>query len=100
MRPKVTVVGAGNVGGTVAQRLAERDCYDIVLVDIIEGVPEGKALDLMQAAPIMSYDSSIVGSNGYAETEGSAVVVITSGIPRKPGMSRDELLSTNMKIVQ
>jgi malate dehydrogenase len=100
MRPKVTVVGAGNVGGTVAQRLAECDCYDIVLVDIVQGIPQGKALDLMQAAPIMGYDSSIVGTNGYAETEGSAVVVITSGIPRKPGMSRDELLSTNMKIVQ
>jgi malate dehydrogenase len=100
MRPKVTVVGAGNVGGTVAQRLAEKDCYDIVLVDIIEGIPQGKALDLLQAGPIVGYDSSIVGANGYAETQGSAVVVITSGVPRKPGMSRDELLTTNAKIVQ
>src|SRR5438046_10261035 len=76
-RPKVTVVGAGNVGGTVAQRLVEKGCYDVVLVDIIEDVPQGKALDLMQAAPIMGYDSRVVGSNGYAETQGSSVVVLT-----------------------
>jgi malate dehydrogenase len=100
MRPKVTVVGAGNVGGTVAQRLAEKDYYDVVLVDIVEGVPQGKALDIMQAGPICGYDSHVIGTNGYAETEGSAVVVITSGVPRKPGMSRDELLATNTKIVQ
>jgi malate dehydrogenase len=100
VRSKITVVGVGNVGGTVAQRLAEQDCYDIVLVDIVEGVPQGKALDLLQAGPIVGYDSSVVGANGYAETEGSAVVVITSGVPRKPGMSRDELLATNTKIVQ
>jgi malate dehydrogenase len=100
MRSKVTVVGAGNVGGTVAQRLAETDCYDVVLVDIIEGVPQGKALDLLQAGPIKGYDSSVVGFNGYAETDGSDLVVITSGVPRKPGMSRDELLTTNTKIIQ
>ncbi|MBI4400823.1 MAG: malate dehydrogenase [Nitrospirae bacterium] len=99
-RAKITVVGAGNVGGTVAQRLAEKNCYDLVLVDIVEGVPQGKALDLMQAGPIYGYDSRVVGSNGYAETAGSAVVVITSGVPRKPGMSRDELLATNARIVQ
>jgi malate dehydrogenase len=99
-RAKITVVGAGNVGGTVAQRLAEADCYDVILVDIADGVPQGKALDLMQAGPIIGYDSNVVGSNGYAETEGSTVVVITSGVPRKPGMSRDELLSTNATIVQ
>jgi len=99
-RPKVTVVGAGNVGGTTAQRLAEQDCYDVVLVDIVEGVPQGKALDLSQAGPVCGYDSHVVGTNGYAETEGSAVAVITSGVPRKPGMSRDELLATNAKIVQ
>lgn len=99
-RPKITVVGAGNVGGTAAQRLAEKNCYDVVLVDIVEGVPQGKALDLTQAGPICGYDGRVVGTNGYDETAGSAVVVITSGVPRKPGMSRDELLATNARIVQ
>jgi malate dehydrogenase len=99
-RPKITVVGAGNVGGTVAQRLAETNCYDLVLVDIVPGIPQGKALDLEQAGPICGYDSRVLGANGYEGTEGSALVVITSGVPRKPGMSRDELLSTNAGIVQ
>ncbi len=99
-RLKITVVGAGNVGGTVAQRLAEKNCYDIVLVDIVEGVPQGKALDIMQAGPVCGYNSRVVGTNGYDETAGSSVAVITSGVPRKPGMSRDELLATNTKIVQ
>lgn len=99
-RPKITVVGAGNVGGTVAQRLAEKNCYDLVLVDIVEGVPQGKALDLTQAGPICGYDSQIAGTNGYDETGGSALVVITSGVPRKPGMSRDELLAINARIVR
>jgi malate dehydrogenase len=99
-RPKITVVGAGNVGGTAAQRLAEKDCYDVVLVDIVEGVPQGKALDLMQAGPVCGYGSRVVGSNGYDETAGSSIAVITSGIARKPGMSRDELLATNAKIVR
>lgn len=99
-RPKITVVGAGNVGGTVAQRLAEKNCYDLVLVDIVEGVPQAKALDLMQAGPVCGYDSLVVGTNGYDETAGSALVVITSGVPRKPGMSRDQLLETNAKIVE
>ncbi len=99
-RPKITVVGAGNVGGTVAQRLAEKNCYDIVLVDIVEGVPQGKALDITQAGPVCGYSSRVVGTNGYEETVGSSLAVITSGIPRKPGMSRDELLVTNAKIVQ
>ncbi len=98
-KPKITVVGAGNVGGTTAQRLAETNCYDVVLVDIVEGVPQGKALDLMQAGPVYGYDSSVVGTNGYDETAGSAIAVITSGSPRKPGMSRDELLGMNAKIV-
>lgn len=98
-RPKITVVGAGHVGGTVAQRLAEQDRYKVILVDIVEGLPQGKALDLAQAGPICGYDTPIVGANGYEETAGSALVVVTSGIARKPGMSRDELLATNAKIV-
>ena len=99
-RPKITVVGAGNVGGTAAQRLAERDRYEVVLVDIVPGIPQGKALDITQAGPVCGYSTRVVGTNGYDETGGSAVAVITSGIPRKPGMSRDELLTTNAKIVQ
>ena len=98
-RPKITVVGAGNVGGTTAQRLAERDTYDVVLVDIVEGMPQGKALDISQAGAVCGYSSRVVGSTSYDETTGSAIAVITSGIPRKPGMSRDELLATNAKIV-
>ena len=99
-RPKITVVGAGNVGGTTAQRLAEKDEYEVVLVDIAEGVPQGKALDITQAGPVCGYSTRVVGTNGYDETAGSSVAVITSGIPRKPGMNRDELLTTNAKIVQ
>ncbi len=99
-RPKITVVGAGNVGGTTAQRLAEKDEYEVVLVDIAEGVPQGKALDITQAGPVCGYSTRVVGTNGYDETAGSSVAVITSGIPRKPGMSRDELLTTNAKIVK
>jgi len=98
-RLKVTVVGAGNVGGTAAQRLAEQNVYDVVLVDIAPGMPQGKALDMTQAGPVCGYDTRVVGTNGYEETAGSAVAIITSGIPRKPGMSRDELLATNAKIV-
>jgi malate dehydrogenase len=98
-RYKVTVVGAGMVGGTLAQRLAERDYADIVLVDIVEGMPQGKALDITQAGPVYGYDSVVTGTNGYEETEGSDLVVITSGLPRKPGMSRDDLLKTNAGIV-
>lgn len=99
-RPKITVVGAGNVGGTTAQRLAEKDEYEVVLVDIVEGVPQGKALDITQAGPVCGYSTRVVGTNSYEETAGSSVAVITSGIPRKPGMSRDELLATNAKIVK
>jgi malate dehydrogenase len=98
-RVKVTVVGAGNVGATLGQRLAERGYADVVLVDIVEGMPQGKALDLLEAGPVVGYDSNI-GTNGYEETAGSAVCVITSGIPRKPGMSRDDLVKTNMNIVR
>ncbi len=99
MRYKVTIVGAGNVGATAAQRIVERGYADVVLVDIIEGVPQGKALDLMQSGPVELYDSKITGSNGYDETSGSDIVVITAGLPRKPGMSRDDLLAKNYEIV-
>jgi malate dehydrogenase len=99
MRRKITVVGAGNVGATTAQRLAERDYADVVLVDIVEGMPQGKALDLNQAGPVVGYEPNIVGTNGYEETAGSDIVVITSGFPRKPGMSRDDLLAKNKEIV-
>lgn len=99
MRNKVTVIGAGNVGATTAHRLAERGYADIVLVDIIEGMPQGKALDLYEASPVVGVDAQIVGANSYEETADSTVVVITSGVARKPGMSRDDLLKTNMGIV-
>lgn len=99
MRRKITVVGAGNVGATTAQRLAERDYADVVLVDIVEGMPQGKALDLNQAGPVVGYEAKVTGTNGYEETAGSDVVVITSGFPRKPGMSRDDLLAKNKEIV-
>ena len=99
MRRKITVVGAGNVGATTAQRLAERDYADVVLVDIVEGMPQGKALDLNQAGPVVGYEPRLVGTNGYDETSGSDIVVITSGLPRKPGMSRDDLLAANREIV-
>ena len=100
MRPKVSIVGAGMVGGAVAQYLALRDYADIVLVDILEGMPQGKALDLAESAPVLGYDSALTGSNGYEETADSEIVVITSGIARKPGMSRDDLLRTNKGIVR
>lgn len=100
MRNKVTVVGAGNVGATCAQRLAERGYADVVMVDIIEGMPQGKALDMLQAGPIIGFDSQLAGTNDYEDTANSDIVVITSGVPRKPGMSRDDLLLTNMEIIQ
>ena len=100
MDKKVTVVGAGNVGATAAQRLAEKQLCDVVLVDIVEGVPQGKALDLNEAAPIEKHDSHLTGANSYEETAGSDIVIITAGIPRKPGMSRDDLISTNAGIVK
>jgi malate dehydrogenase len=99
-RYKVTVVGAGMVGGTLAQRLAERDYADVVLVDIVEGLPQGKGLDITEAGPIYGYDSVVTGANGYEEASGSNIVVITSGIARRPGMSRDDLLKTNADIVR
>jgi malate dehydrogenase len=98
-RRKVTVVGAGNVGTTVAQEVARRDYAQVVLVDIIENLPQGKALDLNEAGPVLGYEPTIVGTNGYDETAGSDLVVITSGKPRSPGMSRDDLVTTNESIV-
>ncbi len=98
-RKKITVVGAGNVGATAAQRLVDKELGDVVLVDIIEGMPQGKALDLAETAPIEGYDSRLAGTNGYKETQDSDIVVITSGLARKPGMSRDDLLRTNAGIV-
>ena len=100
MDKKVTVIGAGNVGATAAQRLAEKQLCDVVLVDIVEGVPQGKALDLNEAAPVEKHDSHLTGTNSYDETAGSDIVIITAGIPRKPGMSRDDLISTNAGIVK
>ncbi len=99
-RKKVTVVGAGNVGATVAQQVAQKELADVALVDIVEGIPQGKALDLMQAGPIEKYNSRIVGSNSYDVTDDSDVVVITAGLPRKPGMSRDDLLLKNASIIK
>jgi malate dehydrogenase len=99
-RRKVTVVGAGNVGATCAQELARRDYCDVVLVDIKEGLPQGKALDINQAGPVLGYEPSVVGTNGYEESAGSDVVVITAGLPRQPGMSRDDLVATNENIVK
>ena len=99
-RPRVTVVGAGNVGATTAQRIAEAGLADVVLVDIVEGLPQGKALDLAEAAPVMAHDARISGTNDYADTAGSAIVVVTSGLARQPGMSRDDLLSKNAGIVR
>jgi malate dehydrogenase, NAD-dependent len=99
MRQKVTVVGAGNVGATVAQRIVEKEIADVVLVDIIPGVPQGKSLDMLESAPVEGFDARMIGSNSYEETRQSDVVVITAGVPRKPGMSRDDLVATNEGIV-
>ncbi len=100
MRNKISVVGAGNVGATAAQKLAERGLGDVVLVDIVEGIPQGKALDLLETGPIEHYDSRVIGAQDYAPTADSNIVVITAGLPRKPGMSRDDLLFKNYEIVK
>ncbi len=100
MRKKVTVVGAGNVGASLVQRIAETGYADVVMVDVAEGVPQGKGLDLMEAGPVLGYDAKITGSNGYDETADSDVVVITAGFARKPGMSRDDLLAANGDVVK
>jgi malate dehydrogenase len=99
-RKKITIVGAGNVGATAAHWAAERELGDIVLVDVVEGMPQGKALDLMEARPIKGFDVEIIGTNGYGETKDSDVVIITSGLARKPGMSREDLLQKNKEIVE
>jgi len=100
MRKKVSVVGAGNVGATAAHWIASKELADVVLIDIIEGVPQGKGLDLLEAMPIEKRDSHVLGTNDYSDTANSDIVIITAGIPRKPGMSRDDLLNTNYKIMQ
>src|SRR5262245_28118910 len=99
MRKKVTVIGSGNVGATLAQRLVDRELADVVMIDILEGIPQGKGLDLAEAGPVEGYDCSVIGTNDYKDTAASDIVVITAGIARKPGMSRDDLLNTNSKIV-
>jgi malate dehydrogenase len=100
VRKKVTVVGAGNVGATLVQRIAETRLADVVMVDVVEGVPQGKGLDLLEAGPLMGYDSRVTGTNSYDETAGSDIIVITAGLARKPGMSRDDLLAANGDIVK
>jgi malate dehydrogenase len=99
MRKKVSIVGAGNVGATAAHWIAAKELADVVLIDVVEGIPQGKALDLLEAMPIEKRDVSVIGANDYAATANSDIVVITAGIPRKPGMSRDDLLNTNYKIM-
>jgi len=99
MRKKVTIVGAGNVGATAAHWIAAKELADVVLIDVVEGIPQGKGLDLLEAMPISKMDCHILGTNDYADTANSDIVVITAGIPRKPGMSRDDLLQTNYKIM-
>jgi len=99
-RRKVSVIGAGNVGATAAQRILDKELADVVLVDIVPGVPQGKALDLAESGPVEGYDCQVTGTNEYRDTANSDVVVITAGIPRKPGMSRDDLLRTNYDIVK
>ena len=99
MRSKITVIGAGFVGSTLVQRLAERDYADVVMFDIIPKMPQGKALDMLEAGPVIGYDSLVVGTNDYADTADSDIVVITSGFPRKPGMTRDDLVKKNQEII-
>src|SRR2546428_12743019 len=100
MRKKVTVVGSGNVGATVAHRLADKQLADVVMIDILEGVPQGKGLDLLEAGPIEGYDVRVKGTNNYGDTANSDLVVMTAGFPRKPGMSRDDLLKANYDVVK
>jgi malate dehydrogenase len=99
MRSKISVIGAGFVGSTLVQRVAERDYADVVMFDIVPNMPQGKALDILESGPVMGYDSQVIGTNDWADTANSDLVVVTSGIPRKPGMSRDDLIKTNQKII-
>ena len=99
-RSKVTVIGAGNVGATTAQRIAEAGLADVVLIDIVEGLPQGKGLDLAEAAPVVGHDARVIGTNDYADTANSDIIVVTSGLARQPGMSRDDLLAKNAGIVR
>jgi malate dehydrogenase len=99
-RKKISIIGAGFVGATAAHWAAEKELGDVVLVDILEGIPQGKALDLFQASPVEGFDARVIGSNGYDDTKGSDVVIVTSGVPRKPGMSREDLLEINKKIIE
>src|ERR1700744_5847727 len=99
MRKKVTIVGAGNVGATAAHWIASQELANVVLIDVLDGVPQGKGLDLLEAMPVEKRDSFVLGTNDYADTANSDIVVITAGIARKPGMSRDDLLNTNYKIM-
>src|SRR6266446_25747 len=99
-RKKVSIVGSGNVGATAAQRIVDKELADVVLIDIIEGVPQGKALDLLQSGPVEGYDSQILGTNDYKDTANSDIVIITAGLPRRPGMSRDDLVMKNYEIVK
>ena len=100
MRNKVTVVGAGNVGANCALRIADKELADVVLVDVVEGVPQGKSLDLLQSGPVQGYDVTVTGSNDYEPTANSDIVILTAGFPRKPGMSRDDLLLANYDVVR
>ena len=100
MRRKITVVGSGNVGATTAHRLADKQLADVVMIDILEGIPQGKGLDLLEAGPIEGYDLQVRGTNDYADTAHSDLVVMTAGFPRKPGMSRDDLLKANYEVVK
>ena len=100
MRKKVTVVGAGNVGANCAVRIADKELADVVLVDVVEGVPQGKGLDLLQSGPVQGYDVNITGANDYAPTANSDIAIITAGFPRKPGMSRDDLLLANFEVIK
>lgn len=99
MRPRITIVGAGNVGATTAHWAASKELGDIIITDILEGMPQGKALDLMESGPVEGFDCSVTGTNDYADTANSDIIVITAGLPRKPGMSRDDLLDANAKII-
>src|SRR5258706_5753474 len=100
MRNKVTVVGSGNVGASVALRIADRELADVVMIDILEGIPQGKGLDMLESGPIMHSDVQVSGTNDYKDTAGSDLVVVTAGFPRQPGMSRDDLLMKNYEVIK